>query len=145
MHFKWLPHPLASDLKRKRVRIAKELFHFLENASVRPLATVFTADESWFYWSNPRSLMWTGVEIPTSARLAQMNGATKWRYGYASIEGVASTSSCSIQGNHSTVDYLQTLAWKDAMIIGPKSGRKRRALALFASWRRSNSSKGSEI
>jgi hypothetical protein len=77
IQFKWTPHPLTSDSKGKRVEIAKELLQFLESASARSLAPVFTGDETWFYLSNIWKITWIRVDVPPSTRLRQTIGVEK--------------------------------------------------------------------
>jgi hypothetical protein len=80
VNFKWISHQLTSGEKRKRLEIARELLRFRESASIRTPATIFTGDEIWFYFSNARSSMWIGVDIPHPIRVKQTIGTTKIRH-----------------------------------------------------------------
>lgn len=67
VNFKWIPHQLTDSLRRRRVETAKEMLQVLENRSPQFLRKVYTEDETWIYFDNPRRSMWVlnGDQIPT--------------------------------------------------------------------------------
>jgi hypothetical protein len=68
--FKWIPHLLDDHQKSERVQLSTELLEFLESKLKRQLVNVYTGDERWICYDNPRSSMWAGVDFarPTRAR-----------------------------------------------------------------------------
>ena len=65
---KWIPHQLSSSQKIMRVRCAREMLHVLSDPIQHRL--VYTQDESWIHWRNPRKLMWvkSGISHPVELR-----------------------------------------------------------------------------
>ena len=70
VNFKWVPHQLTASLRAERVRVATELLKFLKKASPSTLQSVYTEDETWIYYENPRTSMWilNGSTPPTVSR-----------------------------------------------------------------------------
>lgn len=70
INFKWVPYELTQEIKEKRVQIAINLLEFLENSNRDRLNRIFTQDETWIYFDNPRNSMWieNGSEIPQRTR-----------------------------------------------------------------------------
>jgi histone-lysine N-methyltransferase SETMAR len=64
VNFRWIPHTLNDAQKAKRVEVAKILLKMLANATLAQLRLIITGDETWVYFSNPRSSMWVGSDIP---------------------------------------------------------------------------------
>ena len=70
VNFKWIPHQLTPELRAQRVKIAGELLDFFKGADERTLNSVYTEDETWIYYDNPRTSMWilNGKPTPTIER-----------------------------------------------------------------------------
>ena len=70
MNFKWIPHQLTASLRAERVQKAKALLKFLKKAPSSTLNSVFTEDETWIYYDNPRTSMriLNGSTPPTFSR-----------------------------------------------------------------------------
>lgn len=66
VNFKWVPYELTPQIRKKRVEIAEKLLAFFESASKITLNSVYTEDETWIYYDNPRTSMWilNGSERP---------------------------------------------------------------------------------
>jgi hypothetical protein len=47
--FKWIPHLLDNDIKLERFRLSTEFLELLKSKSERPLANVYTEDETWIH------------------------------------------------------------------------------------------------
>ena len=58
INFKWIPHELTPQLRAERVSKAKELLAFMEKAPNAILNHIYTEDETWIYYDNPRTSMW---------------------------------------------------------------------------------------
>jgi hypothetical protein len=70
VNFKWIPHLRDQNRKSKSVRFSTELLRLRGSKSECQLANVYTGDETWIYYNNPRSSMWAGVDVarPICAR-----------------------------------------------------------------------------
>ena len=70
VNFKWIPHQLTASLRAERVQKAKALLKFLKTASLPTLNSIYTEDETWIYYDNPRTSMWilNGSTPPTVSR-----------------------------------------------------------------------------
>ena len=70
INFKWVPFELTNILKEKRVQIATKLLNFLSSCDRKKLNKVYTQDETWVLYENPRNSMWIeyGSEIPQRVR-----------------------------------------------------------------------------
>jgi histone-lysine N-methyltransferase SETMAR len=77
VNFKWLPHALSSSQKAARVDISRELLDFLQSRSDRSLSRVYTGDETWVYFENPRTSMWIGADVARPTRVRRTVGSTK--------------------------------------------------------------------
>jgi len=66
--FHWIPKDLNEAQKLKRVECAKQMLEALKGA--RYVSTIYTGDESFLYWKNPRNSMWlqSGVLPPSKER-----------------------------------------------------------------------------
>lgn len=65
-----MPYVLTDILKEKTVQIAIELLNFLSNCNIKKLNKLYTQDETWILYDNPRNSMWieNGSEIPQRVR-----------------------------------------------------------------------------
>ena len=70
VNFKWIPYELTENLKEKRVQIAIELLKFLQSCNIRKLNQIYTQNETWVLYINPRNSMWieNGSKIPERVR-----------------------------------------------------------------------------
>ena len=70
VNFEWIPHQLTPALRAQRVATAEKLLEFFDNASEATLNRVYTEDETWIYFDNPRTSMWVlnGSPKPTKPR-----------------------------------------------------------------------------
>jgi len=68
VNFRWIPHVLSDKLKATRVRIAREMLITLESSG--KWWDIYTGDETWVYFNNPRKSMWiqNGAKPPTIVR-----------------------------------------------------------------------------
>ena len=64
INVRWIPKVLKESQKKERIRLAENIFTLLSDSSQHEL--VYTQDETWISWSNPRKSMWllSGVERP---------------------------------------------------------------------------------
>jgi histone-lysine N-methyltransferase SETMAR len=65
---KWIPYSLTSAQKKRRVACAYNMLRILSEPCQHSL--VYTQDESWISWQNPRKMMWvkSGVRPPSLTR-----------------------------------------------------------------------------
>jgi len=77
VNFRWIPHRLEEHQKLNRVELSKSILHFLENATTQQLSMVITGDETWVYFSNPRSFMWMDSSVERPERPKNTIGAKK--------------------------------------------------------------------
>jgi len=68
----WIPHELSDQQKMRRVGVAREMLHVLNN--VRYFSTVLTGDETYLYWKKPPQLDVAAGRPPTSIK-----GKTNYR------------------------------------------------------------------
>jgi histone-lysine N-methyltransferase SETMAR len=77
VNFKWLPHMLNASQKASRVEVSRELLDFLESRPDRSLCKVYTGDETWVYFDNPRVSMWIGADVARPTRVRRTVASTK--------------------------------------------------------------------
>lgn len=58
VNFNLILQVLTLEIKAKRMKMAKELFQFLINASEHKLDIILIHDESWYYLMNQRNSTW---------------------------------------------------------------------------------------
>jgi len=65
---RWIPHKLTDSQKISRVLCAKEMLLVVSDPAQHRL--VYTQDESWIHWRNPRKSMWmkSGISPPAELR-----------------------------------------------------------------------------
>jgi histone-lysine N-methyltransferase SETMAR len=70
---KWVPHELSGFQKEARVMAARDMLEVLGDSKQHHM--VYTQDESWVRWENPRKSMWLkrGSRPPTSAHVRLTN------------------------------------------------------------------------
>ena len=70
VNFKWVPHKLTPEIRAQRVEKARTLLEFLCRANSTTLNSIYTEDETWIYYDNPRTSMWVlnGKDRPTIAK-----------------------------------------------------------------------------
>jgi hypothetical protein len=54
---------LSDHQKQERGPLSTEFLQFLEARGPRKMMNVFTGDETWIRYDNPRSAMWMGVDV----------------------------------------------------------------------------------
>jgi hypothetical protein len=75
VNFKWIPHHLNERQKQERARLSIELLEFLEARAPREFVKVYTGDETWVCYDNPRSSMSVGVDVERRTRVRRSIGA----------------------------------------------------------------------
>ena len=89
VNFRWIPKELTCSQKAKRVEVSKEMLSVLMNKHQHNL--VYTQDETWIRWKNPRKTMWlmSGAERPKEEK--QLLGAKKLMISVIfNVDGVVS-------------------------------------------------------
>jgi hypothetical protein len=56
-------YTLSIGKKQERVQFSTELLEFLEARAPRELVNIYTGDETWVHYDNPRSSMRVGVDV----------------------------------------------------------------------------------
>jgi histone-lysine N-methyltransferase SETMAR len=57
-HMRWVPHTLSADQKQNRVDHAESMLRDLKKHESSGFNFIFTGDESWIFYDNPRKKMW---------------------------------------------------------------------------------------
>ena len=70
VNFKQIPYRLTPQIRTKRIEKSLNLYNILKNFTPKLLNRVFTEDETWIYYNNPRRSMWidNGSKVPQTPK-----------------------------------------------------------------------------
>ena len=88
--FRWVPYKLTEELRDKRVKKSKEMLKFLKNSNKYPWGTIITGDESWIYFQNSPSYIWSKEKPNFSPKIKQNFGKKIMISVFFSVNGIQS-------------------------------------------------------
>ena len=130
VNIQWIPHELTQTQKNQRVQLAMELLVTLQDTSQHKL--IYTQDETWLYWKNPRKSMWLMHGAPRPKAEKKKIGAKKLMISVIwNVNGIASVVMVP-RGETFTKRFFSDVVMEDFSknVVIPKTRDKKRKIKL---------------